>query len=264
MGGKTGKKPDGTRVSDPRLTLQTVVRAMDVLEAIGASGGALSLAEIASAVGIDRSAAQRIAHTFEGLGYLERSDGGIGFRPGRRLLDRCFDYLRGDPLVERATPVLIELRKVVRERVDLSLFDGGSLVYAVRLQSKRESFYATLIGRRFPTWCTSGGRAMLAHLPDDEVDAILDEAEFRPFTQNTITSRDDIWARIREARERGFATSEGEVLMGEIAIGAAILGGNGRPVGAVHIAGSLSEWPRADFETRFAPMAMETAQTLSR
>lgn len=250
--------------SDPRLVLQTVVRAMRVQEAIGQSGRALSLAEIAAAIGIDRSAAQRIAHTLEALGYLERAEGGNGFQPGRQSLDRCFEYLRSNPLVERATPVLTELRKSARERVDLSLFDGSTIIYAVRMQSKRETFYATLIGNRIPAFHTSGGRAMLALLPDDEIGAILDRSNLVQHTPRTITDRAVICKKIEQARDDGYALVQEEALMGEIVLAAAIRGPAGRPLAAVHIAGSLSEWSESDFRSRFAPLAMEAAAALSR
>ena len=36
-----------------------------------------------------------------------------------------------------------------------------------------------------------------------------------------------------------------------------------RPIGAVHIAGSLSEWSVEDFRRRFAPLAIEAARAVS-
>lgn len=250
--------------TDPRLVVQSVVHALRVQQAVGQAGRALSLSEIAKAAGIDRSAAQRFGYTLEAMGYLERGAGGTGYRPGRQTLDRSFEYLRSHPLVERATPVLTELRKSVRERVDLSLFDGPTIIYAIRLQSKRETFFATLIGRRIPTFCTSGGRAMLSLLPDEEVSAILDRSEFTAHTPRTIVDRAAIMARVAQAREAGYAFVMEEMLMGEIALGAAIRDGDGRPVAAVHIAGSLSEWQEQEFRDRFAPLAMEAAAALSR
>jgi len=253
--------PDGL---DPRLTLQTVVRTMDVLEAIGRMGRPLSLAEIAAEAGIDRSAAQRIAHTLQGLGYLERSEADNGYVPGRRILHRCFDYLRMNPLIERATPVLIELRKAARERVDLSFLEGTSIVYAIRQQSKRETFFATLIGRRLPTFSSSGGRAMMALLSDGDVDEILAQSDLRPLTQKTIHDREGIWAKIREARADGYALAVEETLIGEVILAAAITGRHGEPVAAIHIAASLGEWSVEDFRSRFSPLALEAARALSR
>ncbi|UYV36887.1 helix-turn-helix domain-containing protein [Rhodobacteraceae bacterium D3-12] len=247
---------------DPRLMVQSVARAMRVQEAVGQATRPLSLAEIARAAEIDRSAAQRFAYTLEALGYLERGESGQGYRPGLKALDRSFEYLRAHPLVERATPALIELRKETRERVDLSLFDGASIVYAIRLQSKRETFYATLVGRRIPTFCTAGGRAMLALLDDSEIEDILDRSDLSRLTPKTITDRGEIMDKIKQARSDGYALALEEGQMGEIVIGTAIRGAQGRPLAAIHIAGSLSEWQERDFRDRCAPLAMEAAAAL--
>ncbi|MFC7554935.1 helix-turn-helix domain-containing protein [Pseudoroseomonas wenyumeiae] len=90
--------PEG---ADDRLFLQSVERAMRVLEAFGQQARPLSLTDLATASGLDKGAAQRIAHTLQVLGYLER---GAGLVPGKRLLDRSFDALRMNLLVQRATP----------------------------------------------------------------------------------------------------------------------------------------------------------------
>ncbi|MBK0329000.1 IclR family transcriptional regulator [Rhodobacteraceae bacterium F11138] len=253
-----------SKQADHRLILQSVVRALRAQEAVGLAGRALSLTEIAQAIGVNRSSAQRLAHTLEAMGYLERADNGNGFRPGQQVLDRGFEYLRTHPLVERATPVLTELRKSARERVDLSLFDGTTIIYAIRLQSKRETFFATLIGRRIPTFCTSGGRAVMSQLPMSEVEDILDKSDLNARTPRTITDRAAIIEQVMRAREDGYALVMEESLMGEVALGAAIKGTDGRPKAAVHIAGSLSEWSEPSFRERFAPLAMETAAMLSR
>lgn len=252
------QKADG----DSRLMVQSVVRALRVQECIGQAGRPLSLAEIARAAGIDRSAAQRFAYTLEALGYLERGDSGQGYRPGMKALDRGFEFLRAHPLVERATPALIELRKATKERVDLSLFDGASIIYAIRLQSKRETFFATLVGRRIPTFCAAGGRAMLALLEDGEIEEILSRSDLAPKTPKTITERGEIMAKIEQARADGYALAQEEGQMGEIVIGTAIRGAQGRPVAAIHIAGSLSEWQEQAFRERCAPLAMEAAAAL--
>lgn len=264
---RPGRELDDTDSSasegDDRLLLRSVRRALDVLEAFAASPKPKSLGDLASAAGVNKSAAQRIAQTLMQRGYLERATAG-GLVPGARLLDRSFDYLRSNPLIERAMPVLNELRKVANERVDLSLFDGASIVYAVRLQSKRETFYATLAGRRLPTFVSSGGRACLAHLPDREVDGILARSDRQPLTPKSITATDRVWRKIREARRDGYALAQEEALIGEVVLAAAVLDGPSRPVAAIHIAGSLSEWAVDDFRRTLAPLAIEAARALSR
>lgn len=252
--------PEG---ADPRLFLQSVERALRVLAVMGTQPAPTSLSQIADAAGIDRSNAQRICHTLRVLGYLEPAPSGHGLVPGKRVLDRAFECLRANPLVARATPVLVELRKAVQERVDLSLFDGATLIYAARLQAKRETFYATLIGRRLPSFATAGGRAMLATLPEAEAEEILQRSDLRRFTAHTITDLPMLRRKLAEAREAGFALAQQELLVGEVTVGVAIRDGAGRPIGAIHVAGSLSEWEPEAFARRVVPLASEAARALS-
>jgi len=259
------KQPHRFPKIDNRLVLQSVSRTLDVLEAFAVAPNPKSLGEIAQAAGINKSAAQRIGQTLLGRGYLEQAENG-NLRLGRQLLDRSFDYLRSNILVERAMPVLMDLRKAAGERIDLSLFDAVhdnlSTVYAARLQSKRETFYATLSGRRQPTFATTGGRACLALLPDETVCDILQRSDMTPLTPRTTVTIDGILAKVQETRTNGYAFGAEEALLGEVALAAAIRGADGIPVGAVHIAGSLSEWTEEEFRRRFAPLAMAAAAAL--
>jgi DNA-binding IclR family transcriptional regulator len=249
-------------MNEDRLFVQSLQKGLAMLEAFASQPGELSLNELAALSGIDRSSAQRMAHTLLKLGYLDRGANGRGYTPGCKILDRGFDFLRSRPLVERATPIVIELHRATGERVDLSLFDGTSIVYALRRQAKRETFFATLVGRRLPSCATSGGRACLAHLPDTAVADILARCEWRAHTPKTLLDPEQVLDKVDEARRTGYAVVLEEMLIGEVVVAAAILDRLGRPVGAVHIAGSLAEWPAARFTARFAPLAVEAARAL--
>lgn len=254
---------DTGHLEDPLFT-RSIARALDVLSAFHHSERPLSLSELAQAAQIDRSAAQRIVHTLRKLGYIRRDDQGRGFLPDIRILDHTLDYLRLHPLVRRATPVLLELRRNVRERVDLSLFDDLRVVYAARMQSKRETFHATLVGHSVPTFCSSGGRAILSCLEESEVEDIIARSDKTPFTPKTLTDPAAIGDKVAEARETGYAITLEEILIGEIAIGMALPDSDGRPCGAIHVAGSLSEWTPEEFTARFAPLISEAAADISR
>lgn len=253
---------------DERLFLKSVARAMDVLSVFAENPTPMSLGEIAAITGENKSSVQRIAQTFLVLGYLEKTEQGR-LVPGRRILERSFDYMRCNPLIERATPVLTDLRKISGERVDLSLFDARhrikrlEIIYGIRMQSKRETFYATLTGRRKPTFLTSGGRACMAHLPDAEIADILELSDLTPSTPKSRCKPEEIWEIIAEVRQDGYCFAAEETLIGELALAAAVCDKSGMPVGAVHIAGSLGDWSPSEFRKRFAPLAVEAARALS-
>lgn len=248
--------------TDP-LFVRGVERAMKVLSVFHHSDSPMSLSQVAQAANIDRSAAQRMVHTLRSLGYIRRDPSGHGFVPGIRILDHTLDVLRLDPLVRRATPVLQELRKVVRERVDLSIFDDLRVVYAVRLQSKRQTFYTTLVGHSVPTFCSSGGWAILSKLPDDRVQDIIERSDKRPFTPHTVTQPSEIMDQVTQTRDRGYSIGVSQILTGEIALGFPVLDVEGTPVAAIHVAGSQAEWTPGEFAANFAPLASEAARAIS-
>ncbi|MGD1884469.1 MAG: IclR family transcriptional regulator [Paracoccaceae bacterium] len=243
--------------------MRSVEKAMGILSAFHHAGGPLTLSDLATGAGIDRSAAQRMVHTLRALGYICRDADGHGYLPGLRVLDHTLDYLRLDPLVRQATPVLQELRTAVRERVDLSLFDGPRVVYAVRLQTTRQTLNASLVGHSVPSFCSSGGWAMLSRLPPEQARDIVERSDRRPFTSDTITSVDDVMENIAKTRSDGYALTTNQILSGEIAAAFPIMNAKGEPLAAIHIAGSLADWTPEDYARRVVPPGQAAARTIS-
>ncbi|WP_419897539.1 IclR family transcriptional regulator [Roseomonas sp. USHLN139] len=246
---------------DP-LAVGSVQKAFQVLHAFRDAGGPLSLAEIAAASGLDKSAAQRFSHSLWKLGYLEKDARTRRYRLGHRVLELSFSYLQGNRLVEAAMPMLAELRRATGQRVSLSLWEDLSLIYAIRQQSQREYFWASLIGRRVPLFCTAGGRAILAQLPPAEAADILARSSLRPLTPQTLTDPAAIMQRVEAARRDGFGLATAEVEQGERVIGVAVQRTDGRPVGALHLAAPLGEIDEAGFVARHAPLLLEVTRGL--
>jgi DNA-binding IclR family transcriptional regulator len=241
----------------------SVVRALHVLEAFAQSPKPLSLSQLAASAGIDKSASQRLSNTLLSLGYLEKREGGLV--PGCRLLERAYDYLRCNPVVSLAYPVLVDLRRQSEERTSFSLFDDLTMIYAIRLDSKQDNYayHAHLAGRRIPTFCTSAGRAALACLPDSQVADIIARSDRKALTPKTTIGKEESRIHIERARRTGYAVAVEEVLVGELAVAAAVVDRNAAPIGAVTLAGSLSQWTRDKFARRFGPMVVAAAQAIS-
>jgi IclR family transcriptional regulator, pca regulon regulatory protein len=256
-------KRSSTERSDA-LNVASVAKAFRVLEAFGQTISDLSLMEIADITGLDKSATQRFSHTLWQLGYLEKDERTRRFRLGKPVLDLSFYYLRSNALIELATPALIDLRNSCGERANLSLYDKTTTIYVIRQQTKREYFDGSLVGRRIPVFCTAGGRAILSRLPAKEAADVISKSDLKPRTAKTVVDPSRIMEKVDEARQKGFGLAVEETVMGEITVGAAVTDAVGRPIAAVHIAASTSDWSPQSFEQRFAPLVVETAQSLSR
>jgi len=244
------------------LYVQSLAKGFALLEAFSQRPAPLTLDELAEGAGLDRSTTQRMAHTLVSLGYLERGVNGRGFSPGKRILDRSFDYMRSVPLLERATPLLFELQNDSGERVELSLHDDTTIVFALRRQIRRQNYTVTLAGRRLSIAHTAGGRSIMAHLDDAATQDLIARADRAPMTSRTITDTDVIRDLVRVAHTDGYALSVEENMLGELNIASAIVNAEGMPVAAVHVSGSLSEWTPDAFKARFAPRVIETARAL--
>lgn len=246
------------------LEVKSVGKAFKVLEVFSERERLLSLGEIATRTGIDKSAVQRITYTLQKLGYLDQDPASRRYMLAVRVLDNAFGYLRSHPLIEKAAPILLDLRRTIGERVDLSLLDREALVYVLRLQSKRESFLtAAHVGLRIPLYCAAGGRAVLAQLDEAEAVRILNNAPLRKHTPKTVTDPDLILKEVRKARRQGFAVQVEQWRQGEIALGAAVTNYLGRPVGAITIVASTTEWSVAEFEWKMSPHLVAAAQVIS-
>lgn len=244
--------------------IQSLDKGLRVIEVFAQAERFLGLGEIVRLTGFDKSSAQRSTHTLVQAGYLEKDPRTGRFCLGKKVLDLSFNFLRSHPLVTAAMPVLLQLRRDSGERTNLSLFDRTTLIYAIRLHGKREApQHSTLIGRRVPTYCTAGGRATLARLPDDEVQKILAASDLRRLTSDTLTDPKEILDKVREARELGYAFVKGEISPGELVVAAPVVDLAGSPIAAVHIAGAAGKWGEEEFQSAFAATVMEAARFLS-
>lgn len=246
------------------LNIASVGKALHILQCFEKADGDLGLSDIVAISGQDKSSVQRSTHTLHQLGYLEKNPQTKRYRLGKKVLDLTFQFLRANSLVESVNPLIIELCQKTGEKVSLSLFDDTTLIYVMRHQVKMEYYFSSLIGRRVPVYCTSGGRSVLGMLQDAEVDDILARSTILAHTSKTITDISVIKQEIELARKNRYAMTVEEISYGEIALGAAVLDSSGSPVAAIHVSGSLSDWTPQAYAEKFSPLLLETIYKINR
>src|ERR1041384_2424545 len=114
--------------SDPRqspLFVGSTEKAFQVLHAFDGPNRQMPLSMIAKLADLDRSAAQRLVHTLEALGYIQRVHNSRDYALTSKLLQFGYNYLRGNELVGKASPYLLEIGKAVGETINLHELDGS-------------------------------------------------------------------------------------------------------------------------------------------
>jgi IclR family pca regulon transcriptional regulator len=252
-------------MSEDRNTLfnQSLEKGLAVLRAFSAKRRSMSLAEIAQASQMTKSSAQRMVFTLESLGYLKKHPRTRHYLLTPHVLELGFSYLDAHSLIEVGNPFLAELTRLTGETACLTEPTGVEMTYIARFVSASFVPVHMPIGSRVPMYCTGSGRAYLSALPEAEALALVQSSTRVAHTPHTRTEVDDIMASLQTVRDCGYAVNTQELFLGDMTIAAPVIGGNGRPVAAVHVVAPTSRWARADAESQLVPALMQCVQVLS-
>jgi DNA-binding IclR family transcriptional regulator len=136
-----------------------------------------------------------------------------------------------------AAPFLKQLNAELDETVHLTVLEGDEVLYVECLESSKRLRTYSVLGVRAPLYCTSVGKAILAFLPLDEQNAILDSTTFEKFTENTITDKTYLLDELRTVAQRGYAVDNMEHEEGLRCVGAPIRNHAGRAFAAISASG---------------------------
>lgn len=251
-----------TRRQSP-LFNQSLEKGMEVLHAFGPQRRSMALIEISLATGLNKSSAQRMAHTLESLGYLRRHPRTRRYHLGQRVMELGFRYLGSHPLVDAVNPFLSELTKLTEETCALTEPDRLDMVYLARFTSPQSVPIHMPVGSRVPMYCTGSGRAFLSALPEPEALRLIEASERKAHTVHTQTEISAILQDLRQTRLRGYAVNGEELFLGDMTLAAPVCDGSGRPVAAVHVVAPTSRWTRERAERRLAPALLQCALSLN-
>jgi DNA-binding IclR family transcriptional regulator len=250
------------RARDP-LFNNSVEKALAILEAFGGERRTLSLAELAAAVGMTTSSAQRCTHTLVRLGYLRRDPRLRRWVLTPRALRLAEAYLSGHALLEQATTHLIDLNQASGESVSFSEPDGADMVFIARFPSLKRFNIHMPVGRRLPMYCTASGRAYLSALPPPAAQRLLRRTALKALTPMTLTDAKQVWNRVQAARDAGYAWSDQECYRGDVTIAAPVLGEDGQPLAAINISAPTSRWTLTELRSKLAPLLLQTVHAAS-
>jgi DNA-binding IclR family transcriptional regulator len=215
--------------------VQVIDRALAIIDALAAGQADASVGDLAEALKLHKSTVHRLLMILSHHRLVERDEQTGRYHLGLRLFELGTAAIARFNIRERARRHLVKLLYEVDETVHLCVLDAGEVLYLDKIESTRSIRMACSTGRRNPAHCTSVGKAMLAHLPEPEIDEILARHGMLRKTSKTITTPAELKADLRTIRERGYSIDDEEVEEGVRCVGAAVLGHNGRPLAAISV-----------------------------
>ncbi len=241
--------------------VQSLERAAALLRALGEAGRPLSAGRLAEAVGLPRPTVYRLLHSLCALGLVAQSD--RSFTIGAGVLWLAARRLEQLELRTVGRPVLAELRDRTGETVHLGVLEGGQVVYVEKVESPGPIRMASMVGRIVPAHSTALGKAMLAYLPREEVERILERHGLPRRTPNTITDPARLFQELATVRSRGFSLDNVENEEGIRCVGAAIFDHRGKVAGALSVSGSVTTISLERARRELGPLVREAAGRIS-
>jgi IclR family KDG regulon transcriptional repressor len=216
--------------------IQTVLKALDVMECLASTDRPLSTLEVAQLCGLSRPTAYRFLTTLLTRGYVASNQNGH-YHLGTRVLTLSKGLLDRLDLTELDRPELRELSQASNETVHFAILDDTEMLYIDKVESSQPVRMHSTIGARNPLHCTAIGKAVLAFIPVEERNALLDRITFIPRTPNTITDRAALAEHLELVYTRGFAIDDIENEEGIRCVGAPVFNHTGRVFAAISISG---------------------------
>lgn len=217
-------------------TVQSVDRALAIVELLLRAPAALTAREVAEGIGINRTTAHRLLTSLHRRGWIERAAGG-GYRPSLRYLALVRASLTGRDLVAEVRPTMERLSLLSRETVHLGVLDNHDILHIDKVDSPEIVGVSSRIGTRATPHVTGLGKALLASGSDAELEAYITQARTREAPFATLTDAEALRAEIRRGRERGYSIDEGESSAGVRCLAVAIRGVEGSPLFALSLTG---------------------------
>ena len=249
---------------DERYLIPSIDRAFQVLDLLVQEPDGETLAELGRRTRIPKSTLFRILTTLQIHHCVQWSDQDHRFRLGHHL------WFLGRGFVEQCQPYRVaeshmkRLSDATGETVFMAQLEGSIMVYLRRVDGRNAVAMMRNLGQYTPVYCTASGRAILAYLPTEEVDAVLDAQDLLQHTEKTIADRAQLMTRLEEVRRQGYALVDAEYNRDLLCISAPVFDHEDRPCAALTLAMLSSRSSDTAMVEEYAALVREHAMTFSR
>jgi len=227
-----------------KYTIAVVEDTINVLETFLQVDRALSLADVIQRTGLVKNKAFRILATLSEHQLVIR-DEESKYALGPRFLAFGEHVQEHNVLVKTASQVMDWLVEETQETIFLGVVDDTKALVLAARESPQSVRLFGAVGRRAPLHTGGVPKVLLAFLPQEEREAILNQNTLDPITSFTMTDHDELVAYLETIREQGYAVTAADLDLDAVSIAAPIYDATGKVTAAMSIAGPVYRFPEA-------------------
>lgn len=222
-------------------------RALSILELLSDSSEGLSISEISTKLNYPRNSVFRIVSTLHNFDFLKRDDEYKTFCLSLKLLVIGIKALSEPTLVKKSLKAMHNLRDDYKETVALGIIKDEEGMVIEEVQGTHLFRFVLEPGRKFNLHTSVTGKSILAYLPKNESEELIDKIDFKAFNERTIDNKSDFLKTLKKVKKDGYASDKAEEIEGMHCIGAPIFNRHGHAFAAIWISGPSMRIHEKDF-----------------
>ncbi len=223
--------------------IKSVSKTLEVLEQFIDSNQEKGIHELSASTGIPVSTMQRLVNTLEARGYLMQNPRSFKYRLGLTLYHLYKSYFHTFHWVDQARQHMEALVQKHGETVNLGCLEGRNIAFLAKIDSPHVLRPSYSIGARYPAYCSSLGKCLLAYQPEETVKVIYSSEELVALTNKTITSISELLTELKKVRRLGYALDDEESREGLRCLAVPVKNSEGNVAAALSITAPTTRMP---------------------
>lgn len=203
-------------------------RVIQILEAVGLAREGVTHGDLVSALNIPKSSLSSLLATLVERQYLSQEKSSKHYVLGPQILVTAGRYLHGLDIVKKGQPLLKQITGIIDESSEIAIKKGHDIMIVCKEDCSRPVARVIQIGDRAPMYATAAGKAILAHLPEEETAEYFSSVNLVPLTNNTITDSRVLQKELKHISSGALAYSREELDEGVIALAAPVFDFHGK------------------------------------
>ena len=228
--------------------IQSLDRGLHILFIL-AEHRSRGVTELAADLKVNKSTVFRLLETMEMRGLVQKDEITAKYRLGIGVLQISDGLIKNLDIIGAAKPVLQQLTTATKESSHLCTLTGEKVYIVDQVKCDYVMKVSAAIGQEEPIYCSSVGKSILAHLPEDKVNKIIEEIDFVRFTPKTIIGKKALLEDLARIRERGYAMDDEELSEGVRCIAAPIFNFKGDVKSSIGISGPTLRLDRESLDS---------------
>jgi IclR family transcriptional regulator, KDG regulon repressor len=250
----------GKRQSD--YYVESIKKAIQIINSFTINEKELGVTELSRKLTLHKSTIHRIMVTLASEGIVIKNQENQKYRLGIAFFKWGCIVQHQIEIIKYAFPIMEELAKKTEESIYLNVVIGRKRMSIEKVESVRDIRRVIKLGETLPLYTGGSGKALLAYLPEEEINKFIKEEELISFTPNTIVDKKKLLKNLKEIRERGYAIAIGERVLGATTIGSPVFDYTGKVCASISVSGPTERITQQKIDL-FASLVKESAMKIS-